>query len=147
MLKFFKDDYADGREPIDMTLLENIFSETLKISTGVVLTDVEYKKALLLLFAGINYYFYLHPEQYIDFGKFVAYRSIDIKNLWTIEAKDGENANTIYDYFKNGGLEMEELKQLVLEYSSDILKSSSKRALELSNDIEELGDIVSQDND
>ena len=147
MLKFFKDDYADGREPIDMTLLENIFSETLKISTGVILTDVEYKKALLLLFAGINYYFYLHPEQYIDFGKFVAYRSIDIKNLWTIEAKDGENANTIYDYFKNGGLEMEELKQLVLEYSSDILKSSSKRALELSNDIEELGDIVSQDND
>lgn len=147
MLKFFKDDYADGREPIDMTLLENIFSETLKISTGVILTDVEYKKALLLLFAGINYYFYLHPEQYIDFGKFVAYRSIDIKNLWTIEAKDGENANTIYDYFKNGGLEIEELKQLVLEYSSDILKSSSKRALELSDDIEELGDIVSQDND
>ena len=146
MLKgLYKDEYSDGRSSIDTGILEKILGESLKISAEVDLNNTELKKTVALLMAGIGYYFYLHPEQYVDFGKFVAYRSISLNNLWTIEAKCGENAESIYNYYKKGGLEFEEIKKLVKDYASDILEDSIQRNKKLSEDIKDMKNIISQD--
>ena len=145
LTKLFKDDYSDGRTAVDSGIIEKILNEALKISAEVDLSPSELSKAVLLLMSGVSYYLYLHPEQYIDFGKFVAYRAIDLQNLWTVAAKRPENAKTIYEYYKRGGFEMEEIKRLVAQYASDMLDDSIKRANKLSEDINKLGNIVSQD--
>ena len=147
MLKYFKDEYTDGREPVDFGILAAFLEETLRLTSNVEVREINCSKTVLLFLAGINYYFYLHPEQYVDFGKFVAYRSIDMKNLWTLEAKDGETAQTIYEFFKNGGLEMEEVKRIVESYATDLLQNSTQKLTELSEDIDKLGNIVSQDDE
>lgn len=146
MLKYFKDNYEDGREPVDAGLLSSILRESIKITSGNDALNIDCYKTVLLFLAGVNYYFYLHPEQYVDFGKFVAYRNVDLKNLWTLEVKDNESAKTIYEYFKNGGLEVEEIQNLVKEYVSDTLDYSSKRVQEVSGDIEKMSAVISQDN-
>lgn len=147
MLRFFSEDYSSGRQPIDMGLLVNILAETMKITANVNMSESDCKKTILLFLAGINYYFYLHPEQYVDFGKFVAYRGVDKRNLWTMEVKPGETAHTIYDYFKQGGLEVEEVQQIVQEYTTDLLDYSTERMSKLTKDISNIESLVSQDND
>lgn len=124
LLKYFKDDYKDGRNPVDTGLLQLIMKEALKLGgVGNISAEVSHDVAILFL-SGLNYYFYLHPEQYIDFGKFVGYRSIDLKNLWTIETKDGENAESIYAYYKNGGLSIDAMQRLVRAYSENLFETS-----------------------
>lgn len=147
MLRYYKDEYADGREPVDMGILAAFLEETLRLTSSVEVRDINCPKTVLLFLAGINYYFYLHPEQYVDFGKFVAYRGIDTKNLWTMEAKDGESAQTIYEFFKSGGLEMEEVKRMVEHYAIDLVEDSTDRLSTLSSDIDKIDNIVSQDDE
>lgn len=143
MLKYFKDNYADGREPIDTGLLVNILKESLKMN-GVDVTDDTCFSTISLLFAGINYYFYLHPEQYVDFGKFVAYRGVDLKNLLTIETKEPENASTIYSYYRNGGIQMDMLKRTINNYASVLLAQSTQDEEAVANDITKLRGLTSQ---
>lgn len=145
MLRFFQDKYSDQRSPIDMGLLENILRETLKITSTVDVDEVNLKKTVLMFLAGINYYFFLHPEQYVDFGKFVAYRGIDLKNLWVMEVKDGETAESIYNYMKQGGIDVEEVQKIVQDYTSDLLDYSTKRVEELTDELKGLEARVSQD--
>lgn len=148
MLRYgnFKDDYAKGRTPIDTGLLENILRESVKIVNGKEFENHDdYRKVITLLMSGISYYFFLHPEQYVDFGKFVAYRSADIKNLWTIESKETENAESIYEYYKQGGLQVEEIKTLVRNYALGLLEDSISRSNKLSNDITSIKNLIRHD--
>ena len=146
MLKYFKDEYAEGRSPIDLGILESIFSETLKLaSPNVDMNTVNVAKSVRLLLASISYYFHLHPEQYVDFGKFVAYRGVDLKNMWIVEAKAGETADSIYQYMKNGGIEVDELRDIITQYSSDLLVHSKERIENLSDSLKQIDEIVSQD--
>lgn len=146
MLKYLEDNYEDGREPVNSSILTAILEETIRMTSGGKLLPIDYKSAVKLFLTSINYFFFLHPEQYVDFGKFVGYRSTDLKNLWTVEAKPGETAESIYHYMKNGGLQAEELKNLVEQFATDFISDSEKRIKELSEDIEDMGSIVSQDN-
>lgn len=142
MLKIFEDKYDIGRTPIDTGLLSKILQESIKL-TGNTLDDEACHKAVLMFVACTNYYLYLHPQQYIDFGKFVAYRGIDLKNLLTIEAKDGENASTIYEYYKNGGAEALILKQIINTYASELVVDSVNAEERASEDIKKLQGLTS----
>ena len=64
-----------------------------------------------------------------------------------MEAKDGESAQTIYEFFKSGGLEMEEVKRMVEHYAIDLVEDSTDRLNTLSSDIDKIGNIVSQDDE
>lgn len=143
MLKYFKDSYSDGRSPIDTGLLASILQESLKLSGKVEVSKEVCYGVISLLFSGINYYFYLHPEQYIDFGKFVAYRNIDLKNLLVVEAKEPENANSIYEYYKNGGIQIDILKGLIDDYALNLFLNSIKDEEKAKEDIEKLKGLTS----
>lgn len=146
MLKYFKDNYEEGRRPIDLSILEGIFAETMKIaSPNVDISTVDVCKSVRLFLASLSYYFHLHPEQYVDFGKFVAYRNIDKNNMWTVEAKAGESADSIYQYMKNGGIEIDELRSMIKQYSSDLLMYSKEQIDNLSDSMEKINELVSQD--
>ena len=145
MLKHLSDTYSDQRTPVDSGILYNFLIEILRMSAKITLPEDTCHKVVLLFLSSIGYYFYLHPEQYVDFGRFVAYRSTDLKNLWTIESKEYEDASTIYDYFKNGGLETEEMKRLVKQFAQGLYQDSTTRLSKLDKDIKFMDNLVSQD--
>lgn len=144
MLKFFEDKYNEGRTPIDTGLIAKILKESLRLS-GAPVVDEEVCHATATMFiACVNYYFYLHPEQYIDFGKFVAYRNVDLKNLLVIEAKESENASSIYTYYKDGGIQAELLKRMINNFAADLVVKSMADEEAANKDIEKLKGLTSQ---
>lgn len=144
VLKYFEDKYSDGRSPIDTGLIAKILRESLSLAGAPVIDEAICQAAASMFIACINYYFYLHPEQYIDFGKFVAYRNVDLKNLLVIEAKESENANSIYNYYKDGGIQAELLKIMINNFAADLVVKSMADEEAAKEDIEKLKGLTSQ---
>ena len=65
----------------------------------------------------------------------VLYRDIKLSNLFILEAKEGENAKTIMNYYKKGGAFSEELEKLIKGFVNNILQYSTQKQLEVDMEI------------
>ena len=99
---------------------------TLK-ANGVEISEDVARRVLLSLLTSMAFYLYEQPTLYVDFKKMVLYRDIALNNLLVLEAKPGENAQSIMDFYKNGGAFSEELEKLVRAFVEGILKHSSAK--------------------
>ena len=84
------------------------------------------------------YYLYEEPTRYIDFKKMVLYRDVNLNNLLVLEAKEGENAQSIMDFYRNGGAYSEELERLVKSFIEGILEYSTAKEVEVTSTINKI---------
>lgn len=143
MLRWYQERYDDGRQKVGTELLAQILIESLKIS-GINIPPKVALDTLFLFLSGVNYYFYLHPEQYVDLGRFALYRSSEPDNLIRIDSKEGQTAETIYDYYKRGGLLFEEMGEVLKAFAKGLISSAHESEKSTLEDIEKVRNLVSQ---
>lgn len=110
---------------------------TLK-ANGVEINEDVARRILLSLLTSMAYYLYNEPEFFVDFKKMVLYRDVALNNLLVLEAKEGENAESIMTYYKNGGAFSEELEKLVESFVKTILQHSIEKQIEVSAEINKI---------
>ena len=115
MLRWYLERYDDRRERIDGDIAFMLLSESLKISGYKIDVD-KAREVLLLFFSSLSYYFHIHPTEYADFGKFAIYRSTEPHKLLTVESMHGYTASEIYNYYKEGGLNIEAIEGMVTTF-------------------------------
>ena len=67
-----------------------------------------------------------------------------MKNLLVIEAKESENASSIYTYYKDGGIQTELLKRMINNFAADLVVKSMADEEAANKDIEKLKGLTSQ---
>lgn len=134
MIQYKKQKYNDIRSALADNVFVNLLRETLRVNKVEVAED-ETRRIFVSLLAAMSYYLYEHPEYYIDLNKMVIYRDTNLKNLITIEAKEGENAKSIMDFYKNGGAFSEELEKLVKAFVQGMLEYSQNKEVEITKEI------------
>ena len=134
MISYKKQKYNDIRTPIPDDVFVKLLQDTLKVN-GVELSEDVSRRVLSSLLTSMAYYLYNYPEYYIDFKKMVLYRDIKLSNLFILEAKEGENAKTIMNYYKKGGAFSEELEKLIKGFVNNILQYSTQKQLEVDMEI------------
>ena len=134
MISYKKQKYNDIRTPIPDDVFVKLLQDTLKVN-GVELSEDVSRRVLSSLLTSMAYYLYNCPEHYIDFKKMVLYRDIKLSNLFILEAKEGENAKTIMNYYKKGGAFSEELEKLIKGFVNNILQYSTQKQLEVDMEI------------
>lgn len=137
MLKYKSESYETGRAPISSDILVQVFQEVLKNESIEVEPEVA-RRIIQYFLASVSYYFYNNPEFFVDFKKMVLYRDSKLQNLITLEAKDGENAETIKQYLSSGGAFSEELISMVDSFVKNMLNYSTKKEKEVTSDIERI---------
>ena len=108
MISYKKQKYSDIRTSMPDDVFVQLVQETLK-ANGVEISEDVARRVLLSVFTSMSFYLYEEPTKYIDFKKMVLYRDEKLNNLLVLEAKEGENARTIMNFYKNGGAFSEEL--------------------------------------
>lgn len=134
MISYKKQKYNDIRTPIPDDVFVKLLQDTLK-ANGVELSEDVSRRVLSSLLTSMAYYLYNYPEYYIDFKKMVLYRDIKLSNLFILEAKEGESAKTIMNYYKKGGAFSEELEKLIKGFVNNILQYSTQKQLEVDMEI------------
>lgn len=145
MLKYKTEKYNAFRKPVDSSVLSQLLQETLKNEGITIDTDVAIR-VLSYFLAGAAFYLYNNPEFYVDFKKMILYRDTKLNNLFVMEAKGGNNAQSIMDYFISGGAFSEELEALVKSFVQGMLKYSQKKEDEVSKDIDRIKNLTQGEN-
>ena len=100
MISYKKQKYNEIRTSMPDDIFVQIVQKTLK-ANGVEINEEVSRRVLLSLLTSMAYYLYNEPEFFVDFKKMVLYRDVSLNNLLVLEAKEGENAKSIMDYYKN----------------------------------------------
>ena len=137
MISYKKQKYSDIRTPMTDEVFVQLVQETLKVN-GVEVKEEVARRVLLSVFTSMAYYLYEEPTRYIDFKKMVLYRDVNLNNLLVLEAKEGENAQSIMDSYKNGGAYSEELERLVKSFIEGILEYSTAKEVEVTSTINKI---------
>ena len=137
MISYKKQKYSDIRTPMTDEVFVQLVQETLKVN-GVEVKEEIARRVLLSVFTSMAYYLYEEPTRYIDFKKMVLYRDVNLNNLLVLEAKEGENARTIMNFYKNGGAFSEELEKLITSFIKGILAYSTEKEIEVTSTINKI---------
>lgn len=125
MLKCNKERYDDFRQKADEIVIRDFMGKALK-SQEIQIKEGKERYVAIAFLSGLMFYLFENPDKYIDLGKFVIYRSSNLENLLTFEAKDGENARTIFNYYEQGGLYSEELLSLIRTYAESLIVQATE---------------------
>lgn len=137
MITYKKTKYSDIRRAMPDDVFVQLVQGTLK-ANGVEIDGETARRVLLSLLTSMAYYLYNEPEFYIDFKKMVLYRDIKLNNLLVLEAKEGENAESIMTHYKNGGAFSEELEKLITSFVRGLLEHSVKKEAEVTQEINKI---------
>lgn len=137
MLKYNKNDYDEGRERVKGDLAINFLKKALE-KNDIKIEDNVCKRVFMDFASNLFFNLYEEPEKYLDMGKFVIYRSANLFNLLTIQAKSGENAKTILDYVAHGGVYSEELGNLVENFVRNLSEEAVREQQKTSQKVNEL---------
>lgn len=140
MIKLRKQEYNEIREPINDDVFVGITKETLKVN-GVDVNEETARAIMLSWLTSMVYYMYKNSTKYIDLKKMVIYRDVDLKNLLTIEAKPYENAASIMQYYKDGGIYADELSRIVKSFVKGVLSYSQEKQAEVNADLEKINKV------
>ena len=75
------------------------------------------------------------------------YREANLKNLFVLESKEGENAASIMKYYLEGGALSEELEKLIKNFIQGLLKNSQKSQDKVSEEIVKLEKLTKRDSE
>lgn len=137
MISYKKQKYNDIREPMSDDVFVQLVQGTLK-ANGVEVGEDVARRVLLSLLTSMAYYLYEEPTFYINFNKMVLYRDVKLNNLLVLEAKEGENAASIMQYYKDGGAYSEELQKLLQSFIQNILNYSTSKEIEVAAEINKI---------
>ena len=137
MISYKKQKYSDIRTSMPDDVFVQLVQETLK-ATGVEISEDVARRVLLSVLTSMSFYLYEEPTKYIDFKKMVLYRDEKLNNLLVLEAKEGENARTIMNFYKNGGAFSEELEKLITSFIKGILAYSTEKEIEVTSTINKI---------
>ena len=137
MITYKKQKYNDIRTSMPDDVFVQLMQGTLK-ANGVEISEDVARRVLLSLLTSMSYYLYEQPEFFIDFKKMVMYRDTALNNLLVLEAKEGENAQSIMDFYKNGGAFSEELEKLVKTFVHTLLRYSTTKEAEVTAEINKI---------
>ena len=140
MILFNQNDYEDGRKRVNGDNLFKLFCKVLR-HNGINTDEKVCKHVLINLLTELCYELYDAPEQYIDLGTFVLYRSENLHNLLTVQAKDGENAASIVKHVRNGGLYSEDLTDIVTDFVKDLSMSALEEQQKAAQKVQELNEL------
>lgn len=143
MILYNKNDYQEGREKVNGDLVFQLFQEALKKND--IITDEKVCKHVIMNFlTELAFQLYLYPERYLDLGKFVIYRSENLHNLLTVQAKDGENAVSAREYIRRGGLYSEELTEVVGNFVKELSVTALEEQQKAADKVNELNELSSK---
>ena len=114
MITYKKTKYSDIRRAIPDDVFVQLIQGTLK-ANGVEIEEETARRVLLSLLTSMAYYLYNEPELYI-----------------------GENAQSIMNYYKNGGAFSEELEKLVTSFIKGLLEYSTAKEAEVTKEINKI---------
>ena len=134
MISYKKQKYNDIREAMPDDVFVQLMQGTLK-ANKIDADEETSRRILLSLLTSMAYYLFKEPIYYVDFKKMVLYRDIKLSNLLVLEAKEGESADTIMKYYKNGGAYSEELERLVRSFIEGLLTHSTQKQAEIAEEI------------
>ena len=137
MISYKKQKYSDIRTSMPDDVFVQLVQETLK-ANGVEISEDVARRVLLSVLTSMSFYLYEEPTKYIDFKKMVLYRDEKLNNLLVLEAKEGENARTIMNFYKNSGAFSEELEKLITSFIKGILAYSTEKELEVTSTINKI---------
>jgi len=137
MISYKKQKYSDIREPMSDEVFVQLVQGTLK-ANGVTVGEEVARRVLVSLLASMAYYLYNEATFYIDFKRMIMYRDTNLNNLLVLESKWGENAESIMNYYKNGGAFSEELEKLVKSFVQNMLEYSQKKQVEVTEEINKI---------
>ena len=137
MISYKKQKYSDIRTSMPDDVFVQLVQETLK-ANGVEISEDVARRVLLSVLPSMSFYLYEEPTKYIDFKKMVLYRDEKLNNLLVLEAKEGENARTIMNFYKNGGAFSEELEKLITSFIKGILAYSTEKEIEVTSTINKI---------
>ena len=137
MISYKKQQYSDIRTSMPDDVFVQLVQETLK-ANGVEISEDVARRVLLSVLTSMSFYLYEEPTKYIDFKKMVLYRDEKLNNLLVLEAKEGENARTIMNFYKNGGAFSEELEKLITSFIQGILAYSTEKEIEVTSTINKI---------
>lgn len=137
MISYKKQKYSDIRTSMPDDVFVQLVQETLK-ANGVEISEDVARRVLLSVLTSMSFYLYEEPTKYIDFKKMVLYRDEKLNNLLVLEAKEGENARTIMNFYKNGGAFSEELEKLITSFIKGILAYSTEKEIEVTSTINKI---------
>ena len=136
-MSYKKQKYSDIRTSMPDDVFVQLVQETLK-ANGVEISEDVARRVLLSVLPSMSFYLYEEPTKYIDFKKMVLYRDEKLNNLLVLEAKEGENARTIMNFYKNGGAFSEELEKLITSFIKGILAYSTEKEIEVTSTINKI---------
>ena len=139
MISYKKQKYNEIRTSMPDDIFVQIVQKTLK-ANGVDINEEVSRRVLLSLLTSMAYYLYNEPEFFVDFKKMVLYRDVSLNNLLVLEAKEGENAKSIMDYYKNGGAFSEELEKIILTFLKGLIAHSTAKEVEVQSTIDKIKD-------
>ena len=145
-MEYKKEKYSDIRVPIEDDVFIQLLKDTLKANKIEADEDV-CRRVFVSMLAGVAYYLYEYPEYYINLTKMVMYREANLKNLFVLEAKEGENAASIMKYYLEGGAFSEELEKLIKNFIQGLLKNSQKSQDKVSEEIVKLEKLTKRDSE
>ena len=137
MITYKKQKYNDIRTSMPDDVFVQLVQGTLK-ANGVEVSEEVARRVLLSLLTSMAFYLYEQPEFFIDFKKMVLYRDVALNNLLVLEAKDGENAQSIMNFYKNGGAFSEELEKLVKAFVEGLLQHSTAKEVAVTAEINKI---------
>lgn len=140
MIEYYKNEYEEGRQRVDGEFVLKLFQEAFR-KNELHIDKKVCKHVLINFLTSLSYSLFNEPERYMDLGKFVVYRSENLHNLLTFQAKDGENALSIKQYVDRGGLYSEELTEVVTEFVENLSASALEEQQKSISKIAELNEL------
>lgn len=137
MIKYNKNEYMLGRERVEGDLVFELFRKVTE-EQGVAIDTDKCRHIVIGFLSKVAHNLYLEPEKYLDMGMFVLYRSENLYNLITMQAKTGENAQSIKNYVDNGGLYGADIQKLVKTFAGELLEDSIERETKATETITKL---------
>lgn len=145
-MKYYKERYEQLNRYEGTVPVEHLLTSVLN-KEGIEIDSEKARRIILMLLGELGRMFFYEPQNYFDFGKFVAYRKgSDKNNLITVEAKEGEDAETIHAYLRSGGLYVPELQNLAESFINGLLVRSVQAQKAAIEDIQKLTALTSQNN-
>ena len=145
-MKYYKERYEQLNKYEGIAPVEHLLTSVLN-KEGIEIDSEKARRIILMLLGELGRMFFYEPQNYFDFGKFVAYRKgSDKNNLITVEAKEGEDAETIHAYLRSGGLYVPELQNLAESFINGLLVRSVQAQKAAIEDIQKLTALTSQNN-
>lgn len=124
------EDYSYSLEKLPENVLLLGFTDILK-SYGIILDDYGYRKLLYHILISIGYFFFHHPDRYLQLEGVVLYRNLDGRNSFVMDIdkntyKNDVNMQGLYDYFIGGLMDYEELGKNLDQYALSYIEYAYK---------------------